>query len=229
MPLFARCCEQDAEDYFEEMLELLNYVVYYAESISPQLWSLVPKLHSIYHDWGREYLNQLGNCLDSFITRSPEAFLTINNGQLVQSIVSICRDALISDEAKESMQDYDQHGAPKLVESMLHACRGRIDPIVPDLITFVLMRLDTCESRSLKIAYSALSSHTLRPVIALPCRSIGRRRRPSRQCGSTPRRRTASARPQGWERQRRFSACRQHRRRRQYTPGDYTRCARSVQ
>ena len=169
MPLFARCCEQDAEDYFEEMLELLNYVVYYAESISPQLWSLVPKLHSIYHDWGREYLNQLGNCLDSFITRSPEAFLTINNGQLVQSIVSICRDALISDEAKESMQDYDQHGAPKLVESMLHACRGRIDPIVPDLITFVLMRLDTCESRSLKILlYSALSSAIhYNPVIAL--------------------------------------------------------------
>ena len=124
MPLFMRCCQQDAEDYFEEMLELLSYVTYYAKDISPHLWELVPRLHAVYHEWGRDYVNNISVPLDNFISRSPEAFLTLQNGGLVQMVVSIIRDALVSTESVESFQETDAHGAPRLVESMLHACRG---------------------------------------------------------------------------------------------------------
>ena len=169
MPLFTRCCQQDAEDYFEEMLELLAYITYYATDISPQLWELVPQLHAVYHDWGRDYVNNLSVPLDNFISRSPEAFLTLQNGGIVQMVVSIIRDALVSEHATESFQEGDAHGAPRLIESMMHACPGRIDPVVPDLMQYVLMRLDTAETRGYKILlYSALSSSIhYNPVLAL--------------------------------------------------------------
>jgi len=169
LPLFRRCCQQDAEDYLEEMLELLSYITYYASEISPQLWELVPCLHTVYQDWGREYMNSLAVPLENVISRSPEAFLTLHNGQLVQMVVSMCRDALVSEQAIESLTEPDQHGAPKLVEAILHSCRGRIDAVVPDLIACILMRLESAESRSLKtLLYSALSSAIhYSPVLAL--------------------------------------------------------------
>ena len=169
LPLFARCCEQDAEDYFEEMLELLSYITYYATAISAPLWELVPKLHAVYHDWGRDYINNLAVPLDNYISRSPDAFLTIQNGALVQMVVSIVRDALVSEHATESFQETDAHGAPRLIESMLHACRGRIDAIVPDLLTCTLMRLESAETKAFKTLLYAVVSSALHynPALAL--------------------------------------------------------------
>merc|ERR1719502_1140438 len=143
MPLLVRCCQQDAEDYFEEMLELLSYITYYASEISPALWELVPRIHNVYHDWGRDYINNISVPLDNIITRSPDAFLTIQNGSLVQMVLSIIRDALVSELSVEGFQEGGSHGAPKLAESLLHNCHGRIDAIVPDLMACVLMRLET--------------------------------------------------------------------------------------
>ena len=55
------------------------------------------------------------------------------------------------------------------MEALLHSCRGRIDPIVPDLISCTLMRLERVETRALKtLLYSAVSSAIhYDPVLAM--------------------------------------------------------------
>ena len=40
LPLFRRCMEQDAEDYFEEMLELLSCVKRRSNRLIPSRWAL---------------------------------------------------------------------------------------------------------------------------------------------------------------------------------------------
>ena len=76
MPLFTRCCREDAEDFFDEMLEVLQYLTFYTPVISARLWTLVPLMHEAFHTWAREYINGMLPALDNFVHRSTELFLS---------------------------------------------------------------------------------------------------------------------------------------------------------
>ena len=160
LPLFKRCIQDaDGEDYIEDMLEVLSYITYHAKAIPPPMWELVPMMHAAFHDWAREYLNQMMGPLDNLISRSPELFLTLENGRYVEMILSMCRLALIG-EGSDEIEESDLHGAPQLLESILQNCHGRVDPILKDVLAITLMRLDKPEENvPLRVLlYNVLSS-----------------------------------------------------------------------
>lgn len=55
-------------------------------------------------------------------------------------VMSICRATLTT--YADTLPDVEQHGACKLLESLLHNCHGRIDAQMPEVLTLALMRLE---------------------------------------------------------------------------------------
>ena len=45
-----------------------------------------------------------------------------------------------------SFAERDVFGAVRLIESLLHNCKGRIDAILPDLVGMIMMRLSPADS-----------------------------------------------------------------------------------
>ena len=142
LPLFRRCLgDAEGEDYIDDMLEILSYISYHAKPVSPELWQLVPLMHSAFNDWGMEYINQMMGPIDNFITRSPELFLGLENGKYVELVLGMCRLGLIGESHKD-VDPNDLHGCPQLLESMLQNCPGRLDAILKDIVALPLMRLE---------------------------------------------------------------------------------------
>jgi len=120
LPLITRCLKKDAQDHLEDVLEVLSYLTYYSPEISPALWSVFPKLHECFHVWADDYVNSFLTPIDNYISRSTEVFLTAENGAYLEMVVSICRGVMTSD----NLPPQEMHGAAKLLESLLHNCRG---------------------------------------------------------------------------------------------------------
>ncbi len=140
LPLLARCCREGAEDFFEEAMEILSYLTFYPPVLSEALFSMLPVLHEAFHTWARDYINQILAPLDNYIHKATEVFLTANSGAYLQMAMEMCRGVLVGEEA-EAMGDCDAFGGPKLIESLLHNCRGRIDALLPELVAMIHMRL----------------------------------------------------------------------------------------
>ena len=125
---------------------MLSYLTYYSPSISEELWGLFPLLHEAFHTWACEYVNNLLVPIDNFISRSTERFIT--GGAMVGDtytpyltmVMSICRATLTTHAQQLGAEE--QHGACKLLESLLHNCHGRIDPQMPEILSLALMRLE---------------------------------------------------------------------------------------
>ena len=146
LPMLSRMMGESARDFFEDVNEVLAYLTYYSPQISDGLWALFPLMHEAFHVWAFEYVNNLLVPIDNFISRATDRFVT--GGAMVgdtytpylQMVLSICRATLTTHAS--SLPDHEQHGACKLMESLLHNCRGRIDAVVPDLLGLALSRLD---------------------------------------------------------------------------------------
>lgn len=84
--------------------------------------------------------------IDNFISRATERFVT--GGAMVGDeatpylamVMSICRATLTTHA--QDLPDQEQHGACKLLESLLHNCHGRIDAQMPEVLSLALMRLE---------------------------------------------------------------------------------------
>ena len=80
--------------------------------------------------------------IDNFISRATERFIT--GGAMVGDeatpylamVMSICRATLTTHA--QNLPDQEQHGACKLLESLLHNCHGRIDAQVTLNLTLTL-------------------------------------------------------------------------------------------
>ena len=71
------------EEYFEEMLEVISYLTFYQPTISARMWQVLPWLHSAFHSWAKDYINQMLPPLNNFIHRGTAEFVTRENGQCV--------------------------------------------------------------------------------------------------------------------------------------------------
>ena len=145
LPLLVRCCREGGEDFFEEAMEILAYLTFHQRTLSEGLFSMIPILHEAFHTWARDYINQILAPLDNYIHKATDVFLTANGGAYVQMTMSICRGVLVGEEA-EAMGDCDVFAGPKLIESLMHNCRGRIDALMPELVGMIHVRLHLDDS-----------------------------------------------------------------------------------
>jgi len=146
LPMLHKMMGESAREYFEDVNEVLSYLTYYSPVISDELWGIFPKLHEAFHTWAFEYANNMLVPIDNFISRATERFVT--GGAMVGDeatpylamVMSICRATLTTHA--HDLPDQEQHGACKLLESLLHNCHGRIDAQMPEVLSLALLRLE---------------------------------------------------------------------------------------
>ena len=170
LPLIRRCCHEDAQDFAEDMLEVLSYLTFYAPTISAELWTIYPLLCEAVQTWGHDLLTAFLSPLDNYISRGTEYFLTAESGRFLTMAIAAARRVLLPPEQGELM-DSEQYGGAKLLESVLHNCRGRVDAVFPELLSLALMCLEQldAESVNLRVLLSSTLSSALHynPALAL--------------------------------------------------------------
>jgi len=135
IPLVLKIMGNDGEyiEYLECALDILTFLTYFPDQISPELWQAFPLIYVAFDQWAYDYLNMMVPCLQSYIQKAPDFFLA-GKAQLpeglipyIDLIVSMVAKTVTNDRASETECRY----ALSLFMSLLHNCPGKIDMYIP--------------------------------------------------------------------------------------------------
>jgi importin-7 len=132
-PVLERYTSTEGQDVFEEVMEIVTYLTYYAPEISPRMWSLYPRILQCLNEWALDGFDAALHPLDNYIDRGTEVFLStqiIPNNNLVEMTEFTIAKALLT----EGVDADSAAAAPKLASVILQHCRGRVDSSVPKLL-----------------------------------------------------------------------------------------------
>jgi hypothetical protein len=135
IPLVMKIMGNDGEyiEYLECALDILTFLTYFPDTISPELWQAFPLIYVAFDQWAYDYLNMMVPCLQSYIAKAPDFFLQgkaqLPEGTIpyIDLIVSMVAKTVTNDRASESECRY----ALSLFMSLLHNCPGKIDMYIP--------------------------------------------------------------------------------------------------
>ena len=135
IPLVLKIMGNDGEyiEYLECALDILTFLTYFPEQISPELWQAFPLIYIAFDQWAYDYLNMMVPCLQSYIQKAPDVFLAgkaqLPEGSIpyIDLIVSMVAKTVTNDRASEMECRY----ALSLFMSLLHNCPGKIDMYIP--------------------------------------------------------------------------------------------------
>lgn len=145
VPLVLKIMGNDGEyiEYLECALDILTFLTYFPEQVSPELWQCFPLIYNAFDQWAYDYLNMMVPCLQSYILKAPDIFLSGSaqlpegNASYIDLIVSMVAKTVTNDRASESESRY----ALSLFMSILHNCHGRVDGYIPYINEITLGKL----------------------------------------------------------------------------------------
>ena len=135
VPLVLKIMGNDGEyiEYLECALDILTFLTYFPDQISPELWQAFPLIYIAFDQWAYDYLNMMVPCLQSYIAKAPDFFLQAK-AQMPDGIISYI-DLIISMVAKTVTNDRasetDCRYALSLFMSLMHNLPGKIDGYIP--------------------------------------------------------------------------------------------------
>ena len=130
-------------EYLEYALDILTFLTYFPDEISPQLWEAFPLIYVAFDQWAFDYLNLMVPPLENFIAKSPQQFLA-GTSQTPEGTVSYI-DLIFSMVAKTVAEDRSSENecrkALSLYMSILHSCGGSVDAYLPMMNDITLAKL----------------------------------------------------------------------------------------
>jgi hypothetical protein len=176
VPLCVHLLAPDAHgiEYVETVMEMLSYMTYHGEApFTPTLWQIFPAMVYAYETFAPDFLGDMAMVFDNFMARDTEAFLVgvaslpppVPMGTEQRSaaeaaalavptsyldmVFRVCKAML--ENVGGNMGDVDHGVACKLLMSVLHNCRGRVDGFEVACVDLILARLSHAHcSRSVK-------------------------------------------------------------------------------
>jgi len=135
IPLILKIMGNDGEyiEYLECALDILTFLTYFPDHISPELWQAFPLIYVAFDQWAYDYLNMMVPCLQSYMAKEPDFFLA-GKAQLAEGLIPYI-DLIVSMVAKtvtnERVSESECRYALSLFMSLLHNCHGKIDMYIP--------------------------------------------------------------------------------------------------
>ncbi len=132
IPIILKVMGHDGDyiEYLECALDILTFLTFFPDSISAELWQIFPLIYMAFDQWAYDYLNMMVPCLQSYIGKDPDTFLS-GQAQLAEGtvpyidlIISMVAKTVTNDRASESECRF----ALSLLMCILHNCRGKVDP-----------------------------------------------------------------------------------------------------
>lgn len=145
IPLVMKILGNDGDyiEYLECALDILTFLTFFPEEITPELWQALPLIYLAFDQWAYDYLNLMVPPLQSFISKAPHVFLQ-GSAQLPDGPVPYI-DLVFSMVAKTVTNDRASEGESRqalgLFLSILHSCPGAIDNYIPVINEVVLGKL----------------------------------------------------------------------------------------
>eukprot|EP00548_Thalassiothrix_antarctica_P003614 CAMPEP_0194146922 /NCGR_PEP_ID=MMETSP0152-20130528/22408_1 /TAXON_ID=1049557 /ORGANISM="Thalassiothrix antarctica, Strain L6-D1" /LENGTH=1062 /DNA_ID=CAMNT_0038847579 /DNA_START=36 /DNA_END=3224 /DNA_ORIENTATION=- len=135
IPLVLKILGNDGDyiEYLECALDILTFLTYFPEEITPTLWQAFPLIYVAFDQWAYDYLSLMVPPLQAFIAKDPAAFLqgsavlpegTVTYADLIFAIVA---KTVSNDRSSES----ECRQALSLFLSILHSCHGLVDSYLP--------------------------------------------------------------------------------------------------
>lgn len=145
VPLVLKILGNDGDfiEYLECALDILTFLTFFQEGISPELWQAFPLIYIAFDQWAYDYLNMMVPCLQSYIGKGPGIFLSgraqLPEGSIpyVDLVVSMVAKTLTNDRASEN----ECRHALSLFMCILHNCPGKVNSYMPFMNDIVLGKL----------------------------------------------------------------------------------------
>lgn len=142
--MLAETLNDNSIEYFEELLRILTFCTFYGDVAS--LWPTFQLIYNAHELWAADYIADMIPPVDNFISRGTETFLT--GGNYLDMVMNMYKKSVGNLESDE--QEAGQ--ATELIESVLHNCRGRVDRILPDVLSIAVRRLASeIDSKEFKV------------------------------------------------------------------------------
>lgn len=145
LPLVLKILGNDGEliEYLECALDILTFLTYFQESLSADVWQAFPLIYVAFDQWAYDYLNMMVPCLQSYISKAPDVFLSgsaqLPEGRVpyINLISSMVAKTVANDRASEAECRY----ALSLFMCILHHCPGKVDGYIPFINEVALGKL----------------------------------------------------------------------------------------
>ena len=125
------------------ILDILTFLTYFPDSISPELWQAFPLIYIAFDQWAFDYLNLMVPPLENFIGKSPQQFLA---GKAVTpegsvSYIDLIFSIVAKTVAEERSSENEARKALSLYMTILHCCPGMVDNYLPAMNDIFLAKL----------------------------------------------------------------------------------------
>lgn len=135
IPLVLKILGNDGDfiEYLECALDILTFLTYFQSQLSMELWQAFPLIYVAFDQWAYDYLNMMVPCIQSYINKGSDVFLTgvaqlpEGNVPYIDLVVSMVAKTVTNDRSAESESRY----ALSLLMSILHNCQGKVDNYLP--------------------------------------------------------------------------------------------------
>jgi len=161
LPMLHRALEADGIGYLENILSIITFLTFYQEQISPQLWTLFPKICALATETALDYIEYMVPPLDNYISKGTAVFLSPETPYL-EMIFNVYKKAV----GDPNVAEIEAGEASQLFESILHNCYGRIEPrvdaILPLALEIAVGRLiNACKTSAVKVLFLELVADAL--------------------------------------------------------------------
>jgi len=130
-------------EYLEYALDILTFLTYFPDEISPQLWEAFPLIYTAFDQWAFDYLNFMVPPLENFIAKSPQHFLagTTNTPEGTVRYIDLVFSIVAKTVTEDRTSDSECRKALCLYMSILHSCPGAVDAYLPMMNDVALGKL----------------------------------------------------------------------------------------
>jgi len=145
IPLVLQILGNDGEyiEYLEYALDILTFLTYFPDHISPELWQAFPLIYIAFDQWAFDYLNLMVPPLENFIGKAPQQFLagTASTPEGEVKYIELVFSIVAKTVAEERSSESESRKALSLYMSILHNCRGQVDLYLPMMNDIALAKL----------------------------------------------------------------------------------------
>lgn len=140
-------------EYLENALDILTFLTFFQEEITPSLWETFPLMYMAFDQWAFDYLYLMIPPIENFIGKARETFL---NGVVALPAGTVKYIDLVFSMVKKTNSenraiDSERRKALSLYMTILHNCHGLIDNYIPAINEEILgcLRQSTDEKEHL--------------------------------------------------------------------------------
>jgi hypothetical protein len=146
LPIMRRMLTTEGQEMYEEVLEIVSYMLAFQPSVSWDMWSLWPLIADAPVTWVIEFFTYISYVLQNYISKDTHNFLTFKELDCQQSLWNMISTIM----GYKNLKDIDIEPAAKLLGTLFQNCRGQVDQWLEPYIRITVERLQRTERSSLK-------------------------------------------------------------------------------